>query len=383
MRNKDRRLENGIFLDESNRHWTEALRTLHGRCLDQFATIAEAKVNDEETKSCELKTQVHSRDAKMRGRKYEFKEKAWSVKASTNLPSGHGFLLNAKTYGVSNERFQNFLAFGITYLSKLEQEKEQKKRQEADQDRLGKEIEAKKAHEQWLKKKDRDRQKAKEQTKELEQDDKSYIDRRLETQNEVQNAIKRKVFYSHERLCLSAKRALKASTGLVSGEGKNKLLIETGKALKIIDDRLFQQWLDWSGCDTITSKILWQFFEPRSCDTCTIRIDKSTAKRTCQFKNTCLLTHYTRSKACPGKSDRIQVLEKYGLLKVGLSTEIESDCTGICQVAQWNLEDDNLLYSIREEALAVLNTIAKKVSTVLSLTQFLSSKRMNTNFFID
>ena len=51
---KDRRLENGIFLDESNRHWTEALRTLHGRGLDQFATIAEAKVNDEETKSCEL-----------------------------------------------------------------------------------------------------------------------------------------------------------------------------------------------------------------------------------------------------------------------------------------------------------------------------------------
>ena len=379
----DRRLENRIFLDESNRHWTEALRNLHGQCLDQFAVVAEAKLNYEETKSCELKTEVCSKDAKMRERKDEFKDNSIKSKASSNLPCDIGFLLiNAKTYGVSNERFQNFLVFGIRYLLKLEKGKEQKKRQEADQKRIEKGMEAKKAHEQWVKKKDRDKQKAREKCRENEQGDEiDCVDRPWEMQKEVQNSAKKKGFYSHERLCLSAKRALKACAILVSGEERNRLFIETGKALKIIDDRLFQQWVEWSGCDTLTSKILWQFFKPRSCDTCINKIDKSMRKRKCQFKSTCLLTHYTRSKVCPGKLDRIKVLERYGLIKGG-STNTEPDCTSICQVAEWNLEGDNLQNKKRQKALSILNAIAKKVSNFFFRSQHYSSTRLITNFSI-
>lgn len=146
---EDEKVANSLFLREFNRQWEEAKSRLHHKCEDDLRSIAEPKTSAmqlSDNKEYYPYSDMHQFECKVKESK-DVELKGVQTKSTGVAPSSEP--LTPEAYGVSKRRFQNHLSFGIRSLIQLEKDIKKEKVANAAAEKVEKQVEAKRAHDQW------------------------------------------------------------------------------------------------------------------------------------------------------------------------------------------------------------------------------------------
>jgi hypothetical protein len=167
----DQRIQNSLFVSEFNRKWNYGCVKLRDKCVEELQSAAESKnyhqiesrtasmdcIKDKEIKHhvndkriSEMKEVKNIKPAvasKTKDYMVDYCEKKDHSPQNNNL--------SASVLGISEKRFQIFLAFGIRYLLQIEKDYQNRKKADDEQEKSEKKLEAKRAHEQWMENKSR------------------------------------------------------------------------------------------------------------------------------------------------------------------------------------------------------------------------------------